>query len=114
MLTHGKPPSQVTFFFLQKSTRGPKRFKTPSNGGHAMHSLVIKSGFNLEELNQVLRSQVDPYILQWDKQAYFPGEIFLTFHELGLIPLSIPTLLGGKSAPMIDLLTVVEKLAYHS
>ncbi len=79
-----------------------------------MQTLKIKSEINLDALNQLLVSQVDPHLLGWDKQAYFPAEIFLEMHRIGLIPMSLPTAFGGKNAPMVDLLTIVEKLGYHS
>jgi len=79
-----------------------------------MQSLPIKSNLNLMELNDYLRNQVDPQLLNWDKQELFPTQVYLEMHRLGLIALSLPVSLGGTGAPMIDLLTVVEKLAYHS
>jgi alkylation response protein AidB-like acyl-CoA dehydrogenase len=79
-----------------------------------MNEIAITPRFDARALSSYLESNVDPYILQWDEQAYFPMEVFQSLHQLGIMGSSLPIQLGGQQLKMIDLLGIAAELAFHA
>ncbi len=76
--------------------------------------------FELDEEHLMLRDmvrdmaakEVAPHAAQWDREAYFPRELYSKLGELGLMGIMIPEQYGGSGMDLLALEIAVEEMAF--
>jgi alkylation response protein AidB-like acyl-CoA dehydrogenase len=57
------------------------------------------------------RAEIDPYAAQWDRDHFFPRELFAKLAELGLMGTCVPEEYGGAGADFLSYILVLEELS---
>jgi alkylation response protein AidB-like acyl-CoA dehydrogenase len=57
------------------------------------------------------REQIEPHAAEWDREHYFPRELFARLAELGLMGVCVPEEYGGAGADFISYILVLEELS---
>jgi alkylation response protein AidB-like acyl-CoA dehydrogenase len=57
------------------------------------------------------RAEIDPHAAQWDREHYFPRDLFSKLAELGLMGVCVPEEYGGAGADFLSYVLVLEELS---
>ena len=57
------------------------------------------------------RAEIDPHAARWDREHYFPREVFAKLAELGLMGTCVPEEYGGAGADFLSYILVLEELS---
>jgi alkylation response protein AidB-like acyl-CoA dehydrogenase len=57
------------------------------------------------------QAEIDPHASQWDREHYFPRELFVKLAELGLMGTCVPEEYGGAGADFLSYILVLEELS---
>ncbi len=57
------------------------------------------------------RAEIEPNAAQWDREHYFPRELFAKLAELGLMGACVPEEYGGAGADFLSYIIVLEELS---
>jgi alkylation response protein AidB-like acyl-CoA dehydrogenase len=57
------------------------------------------------------RAEIDPHAAEWDRDHYFPRELFGKLAELGLMGTCVPEEYGGAGADFLSYILVLEELS---
>src|SRR3989440_3209697 len=57
------------------------------------------------------RAEIDPHASQWDRDHFFPRELFGKLAELGLMGTCVPEEYGGAGADFLSYILVLEELS---
>ncbi|MGQ9496107.1 MAG: acyl-CoA dehydrogenase family protein [Thermoanaerobaculaceae bacterium] len=75
----------------------------------------VEAFVTVEELRQLVqdfaRREIAPSVRKWDKEAFFPREIFAKLGELGLLGILVPPEYGGAGLSYHHFVAAVEELA---
>jgi acyl-CoA dehydrogenase len=85
-----------------------------ATAGEQIRTIRVESALDLEPLRNFVRSEILPWQAGESAATEFPWEIHRALHRLGVPQAAIPVELGGRGAPMIDLLCMARELAYGS
>src|SRR3954451_23025876 len=57
------------------------------------------------------RAEIEPHAAAWDREHYFPRDVFAKLAELGLMGVCIPEEYGGAGADFLSYMLVIEELS---
>src|SRR6185437_7222998 len=60
---------------------------------------------------EIAQREIAPHIVQWDREHYFPRDLFTKFTAAGLMGLLIPEEYGGAGADYVSYARAIEELA---
>jgi alkylation response protein AidB-like acyl-CoA dehydrogenase len=58
-----------------------------------------------------VRAEVEPHAAEWDREHYFPREVFGQLAQLGLMGVCVPEEYGGAGADFLSYMLVLEELS---
>jgi alkylation response protein AidB-like acyl-CoA dehydrogenase len=58
-----------------------------------------------------VRAEVEPHAAEWDREHYFPREVFGRLAQLGLMGVCVPEEYGGAGADFLSYMLVLEELS---
>jgi alkylation response protein AidB-like acyl-CoA dehydrogenase len=56
-------------------------------------------------------AEVEPHAAEWDREHYFPREVFGRLAQLGLMGVCVPEEYGGAGADFLSYMLVLEELS---
>ncbi|MBI3969167.1 MAG: acyl-CoA dehydrogenase family protein [Chloroflexi bacterium] len=63
-------------------------------------------------VRELVRKEVSPFALEWDRTGHIPGETLRRIGELGLFGICVPREWGGAGADLLSYVVAIEELAY--
>lgn len=68
-----------------------------------------------QQITQVIRdfgkTHIQPYVLEWDENQFFPVELFKQLGELGLMGVLVPEKYGGSGLGYLEYVTVISEIS---
>src|SRR5579864_6780822 len=60
---------------------------------------------------EIAQREIAPYIARWDREHYFPRELYAKLNNAGIMGLLVPEEYGGAGADYVSYARAIEELA---
>lgn len=80
----------------------------------SVNEILISPQIDLAPLRKIVKNEILPNTLKYDKMAYFNDDLYMQLHAMGVLTSIVPKHLGGAGLPVSDLIWISREIGYGS